>query len=122
MPKVIFRPNPTPPPFVPPVPSYDTRVDFYMRPLQYEAEQYVEVKIPSGNYPASSVVLLCQKNNGSEDFISILEFDNEPSNYNTILDFFSEYGVDSTTQFILKFQISANQTYEIPAYPHLLEN
>lgn len=51
MPKIIFRPNPTPPPFVPPTPSYDTH--YYAQSLRqtYDLENSIELKFNPCSYP-----------------------------------------------------------------------
>lgn len=51
MPKIMFRPNPTPPPFVPPGPSYDKEVHFIVRPYPYEYGDSVDVTFEMFNLP-----------------------------------------------------------------------
>ncbi|MEE1145390.1 MAG: hypothetical protein UHS32_01285 [Bacteroidaceae bacterium] len=51
MPKILFRPAPTPPPFVPPVPSYDTEVHFIVEPYPYEYGESVDVTFEMFNLP-----------------------------------------------------------------------
>lgn len=51
MPKIMFRPNPTPPPFVPPEPSYDTEVHFIVRPFPYENGDPVNLTFEMFNLP-----------------------------------------------------------------------
>lgn len=51
MPKIMYRPNPTPPPFVPPVPSYDTEVHFIINPYPYENGDTVYLVFEMFNLP-----------------------------------------------------------------------
>jgi hypothetical protein len=52
MPKVIFRPNPTPPPFVPPTPSYDTQIHATFDPLDFNPDNPPYVTFESANLPS----------------------------------------------------------------------
>lgn len=51
MPKIMFRPNPVPPPFVPPTPSYDTEVHFIVDPFPYENGETVDTTFEMFNLP-----------------------------------------------------------------------
>ena len=51
MPKIMYRPNPVPPPFVPPVPSYDTKVHFIVDPYPYENGDSVDSTFEMFNLP-----------------------------------------------------------------------
>ena len=51
MPKIMYRPNPVPPPFVPPVPSYDSKVHFNVEPFPYENGDYVDLTFEMFNLP-----------------------------------------------------------------------
>lgn len=55
MPKIIYRPNPTPPPFVPPTPPISTTITGFFNPLPYTADSGVlitfrEAVLPSFSY------------------------------------------------------------------------
>lgn len=52
MPKIIFRPNPTPPPFVPPTPGYDTQIHATFDPLNFNPDTPPFVTFSSANLPS----------------------------------------------------------------------
>lgn len=51
MPKIIFRPNPVPPPFVPPTPPVPVQVYVKVQPLEYEKREEVRCEIMSAVLP-----------------------------------------------------------------------
>lgn len=51
MPKIIFRPNPTPPPFVPPTPSYDTHYYAQAETQNFDPENPLFLKFSPCTYP-----------------------------------------------------------------------
>lgn len=51
MPKIMFRPNPVPPPFTPPAPSYDTTSTIKLFPFPFENGDAVRLELPSLNVP-----------------------------------------------------------------------
>lgn len=52
MPKIIFRPAPTPPPFVPPTPTYDTTVYAQTNPFPVPGGYGFTIKFSPANVPA----------------------------------------------------------------------
>ena len=52
MPKIMFRPNPVPPPFVPPTPTYDTTVYAQSNPFPTQGGSFATLKISPANVPA----------------------------------------------------------------------
>ena len=52
MPKIIFRPNPGPPPFVPPTPTYDTIVYAKSNPFPIHADDEFTIVFSQANVPA----------------------------------------------------------------------
>jgi hypothetical protein len=54
MPKIMFRPNPTPPPFVPPQPTYDGTMYIKINPFNFEMGIAVTINIQQGNFPPFS--------------------------------------------------------------------
>ena len=63
MPKIMFRPAPTPPPFVPPTPTYDTTVYAKTNPFPVEAGTLFTIKISPANVPAfdNVKIYVCQE-------------------------------------------------------------
>lgn len=51
MPKIIYRPNPTPPPFPPPQPPYDDTLFVRINPFEFELNQTVTLNIQQGDFP-----------------------------------------------------------------------
>ncbi len=51
MPKIMFRPNPTPPPFVPPTPVYPTN-SIELSPFPFNAKQNVDACIHNLTLPS----------------------------------------------------------------------
>lgn len=51
MPKIMFRPTPTPPPFVPPTPTYDTTVYAQSNPFPMQEGNPATLKFSPANVP-----------------------------------------------------------------------
>lgn len=51
MPKILFRPAPTPPPFVPPTPSYDTQIHATFDPVEFSPDTGLEVVFQNASLP-----------------------------------------------------------------------
>ena len=51
MPKIMFRPAPTPPPFVPPTPSYDTQIHATFDPVEFNPDSGLEVVFQNASLP-----------------------------------------------------------------------
>lgn len=51
MPKIMFRPAPTPPPFVPPTPSYDTQIHATFEPVEFNPDSGLEVVFQNASLP-----------------------------------------------------------------------
>lgn len=51
MPRIIFRPNPVPPPFVPPTPSYDTHYYAQAETQNFDPENPLFLKFSPCAYP-----------------------------------------------------------------------
>lgn len=51
MPKILFRPAPTPPPFVPPTPSYDTQIHATFEPLEFNPDTGLTVVFQNASLP-----------------------------------------------------------------------
>lgn len=51
MPKIMFRPAPTPPPFVPPTPSYDTQIHATFNPVDFTPDTGLEVVFQNATLP-----------------------------------------------------------------------
>ena len=51
MPKILFRPAPTPPPFVPPTPSYDTQIHATFEPLEFNPDTGLAVEFQNATLP-----------------------------------------------------------------------
>lgn len=51
MPKIMFRPAPTPPPFVPPTPSYDTQIHATFDPVDFNPDTGLEVVFQNASLP-----------------------------------------------------------------------
>lgn len=51
MPKILFRPAPTPPPFVPPTPSYDTHFYAQAEEQNFNPESPLFIKFSPCTYP-----------------------------------------------------------------------
>lgn len=62
MPKIIFRPNPTPPPFVPPTPSYDTQINAVSKYPYYNDSESLELKFSPAQVPPFDVVKIFRDN------------------------------------------------------------
>lgn len=62
MPKVIFRPNPVPPPFTPPTPSYDTTSTIKFDSFPFISGADVGFELPSLNVPNYTEFIICQLN------------------------------------------------------------
>lgn len=73
MPKIMFRPNPTPPPFVPPGPVYDTVFSAFTPDSYYDPEEPLSIKFspaqcPDFNYFKLQVNQTVIARGGSDDF------------------------------------------------------
>lgn len=51
MPKIMFRPAPTPPPFVPPTPSYDTQIHATFDPVEFDPDTGLIVVFQNASLP-----------------------------------------------------------------------
>ena len=51
MPKIMFRPAPTPPPFVPPTPSYDTQIHATFNPVEFDPDTGLDVVFQNASLP-----------------------------------------------------------------------
>lgn len=51
MPKIMFRPAPTPPPFVPPTPSYDTQIHATFDPLEFNPDTGLIIVFQNASLP-----------------------------------------------------------------------
>lgn len=49
---VLFRPNPTPPPLVPPTPTYDTQIHATFDPLSFDPDDPPVITFESANLPS----------------------------------------------------------------------
>ena len=77
MPKVIFRPAPTPPPFPPPTPSYDTNSTIKISPFPFETGDDVEFQLPSLKVPNYLYFIISQLDPDSNVYWSISDNINE---------------------------------------------
>lgn len=64
MPKIIFRPNPAPPPFVPPGPSYDTSIKAISEYETYNELDPISLKFLPAQVPPFETFII--KRNGNE--------------------------------------------------------
>jgi hypothetical protein len=62
MPKIIYRPEPTPPPFVPPTPSYDTVINAVSQYQYYDENQLLDLKFAAAQVPVFNRVEIFQNN------------------------------------------------------------
>lgn len=62
MPKITFRPNPTPPPFVPPGPIYDTQIEAVAEFQEYDENIYLSLKFSPSKVPPFNKVLIFRNN------------------------------------------------------------
>ena len=66
MPKIMYRPNPTPPPFVPPVPPVPTGPYMTISPFPFDSNTPVTSKIFNVEVPAESSSMLLQVFDGAD--------------------------------------------------------
>lgn len=69
----MFRPNPLPPPFVPPTPSYDTTTTIRLNPFPFESGRDILFELPRLNVPDYS-------------YFKIFQFDPDSSVYEHVSD------------------------------------
>ena len=62
MPKIIFRPNPTPPPFVPPTPSYDTQINAVSQNSFYNETVMLSLKFSPAQVPPFNLAMIFRDN------------------------------------------------------------
>ena len=60
MPKIIYRPNPTPPPFVPPVPPVPSGPYMTIAPFPFDSNTPITSKIFNVEVPAESIRMFLQ--------------------------------------------------------------
>ena len=112
MPKVIFRPNATPPPFPPPTPIYDTEVHFDFDPYPYVSGDGVELTFQEVSLPPYSTWTILE-NDGNLVFEP-----RSPSNIvsNISLECNTEYHFYSGMQLTLNlFDENDNVVYQCAA-------
>jgi hypothetical protein len=122
MPKIIFRPNPTPPPFVPPTPGYATQLDFYVKPIPYESYETIEILIPNVAMPEYDLFVLQQKTIDETSFEQI--FDSSSEGFNFGSPFYSQFekDYDGNAGYRAVWELNGEPVLTIPAYIHLLED
>ena len=76
MPKIMYRPNPTPPPFVPPTPSYDSQINAISANDIYNESLSLELKFEPAQVPAFYYVEIYRNNK----LIAMEQLDNLSTN------------------------------------------
>lgn len=76
MPKIIFRPNPTPPPFVPPVPPVSQLIKIFIKQASWQESEEVQIKPTAINLDNVSLAIVFKTIPSSEP-IEIIEIDQE---------------------------------------------
>ncbi len=98
MPKILFRPAPTPPPFVPPTPSYDTQIHATFDPLEFNPDTGLSVIFQNASLPDFETFCIESSNGSQITFIesaSIFAF-------NTEITLYPEAGYDSSFTYYLQ--------------------
>lgn len=98
MPKIMFRPAPTPPPFVPPTPSYDTQIHATFDPLEFDPDSGLEVVFQNASLPDFENFYIVT---GDDIQITFLE----PAAsfaFNTAVSLYPETSYDSSTTYYLE--------------------
>lgn len=112
MPKIIFRPAPTPPPFVPPTPSYDTTVYAQTNPFPTQAGSIFTVIFTPANVPAfdSVIIWLCYEPLEHSDVLASFNMTNEDFSKEIIADAF--YESDSEPYLSIEFEAGGTKVHE----------
>lgn len=92
MPKIMFRPAPTPPPFVPPTPTYDTTVYAKTNPFPILGGYIFTIKFSPANVPAFDNVKtwLCYEPLEHNEQLASFSMTNEDFNKEITADAFSD--------------------------------
>lgn len=111
MPKIIFRPNPTPPPFVPPTPGYATELHVTLNPVEFTPDSGYEMTIAQASLPEFDSVAF-GFGEGDSSYGQIYRNDFA---FDTPISMQTEYDYDSSSPFIASFLDGNGMSiYEIP--------
>lgn len=103
MPKIIFRPAPTPPPFVPPTPVPTENI-IHLNPRQFSYSDVVSCYFENlVNVPEHDVVEFRQYSEPNEEFYIYGSIDLESISQSSPYQFTADYSSAETTYFYLVF-------------------
>lgn len=112
MPKILFRPAPTPPPFVPPTPTYDTTVYAKTNPFPVESGYFFTIKFSPANVPAFDNVKLwiCAEPLQHDDQFASISMTSEDFDKN--LDAQAFYNSDAAPYLSIEFYMGGTKVHE----------
>lgn len=79
MPKIMYRPNPVPPPFVPPVPPVSQLIKIFIKQASWQRDEEMQIKPTAINLDNVSLAIVYKTVPSSEP-IEIIEIDQESFN------------------------------------------
>lgn len=120
MPKIIFRPNPTPPPYVPPQPVLATKVDIYVNPIPFMIEDVVQMKL-SKDGPITFVELNLQiRQDSSSDWSLLKAIVSSEVTWDEVFNTSIESDYIANAEYRAIFYDESGEEFIIPAYMHTL--
>ena len=115
MPKIVFRPNPTPPPFVPPTPSYATQLDIQCNPLPFDNDSGVALVISEANLPPFDLFTLLKHNENTGMTTTLLSMDASEFVFGEVIYASPETSSENATSYIAEFKSGTTVVLSIPA-------
>lgn len=112
MPKIMFRPAPTPPPFVPPTPTYDTTVYAKTNPFPVQGGSYFTAVFMSANVPAFNNVKIwiCTEPLVQSDELAVFAMTNE--DFGTEMNEMALYDSDIAPFLSIEFWADSTKVHE----------
>lgn len=103
MPKIIFRPNPTPPPFVPPTPPVIVN-GVQITPYPFEESQIISCRLVNVTPPADfDSCEFCQLYDNSGQYITIADASDDEGHLMESFTAYPELSSSETFGFVLLF-------------------
>lgn len=114
MPKIIFRPNPTPPPFVPPTPVYPAN-SIKLSPFPFNAEQNVDACIYNLTLPSGyDTYFLCYYVPAEDYYSHMVEIDYETLIKEWSFSIYVEHDSTDISGFFVECNKDGEEPYNFP--------
>ena len=111
MPKIMYRPNPVPPPFVPPEPSYDNEIIVKIDPFPAKFGDNCEICLENGKFPNFDAIAIlgCDEPLVEDDILTEHKF--TPSEMGNVVSIDINFDTDIYPYYMARFEKEGKIVY-----------